>query len=54
MMSNDNVIGFDAAKRPHVFKRQDKKLADIRKAFEVARAGIKSKPKKRRRRKKKK
>jgi len=53
-MANDNVIGFDDAKRPHAFKRQDKKIADIRKAFRVARADSEPKPKKRRRRKKKK
>jgi hypothetical protein len=52
-MPKDNVIDFDNARNPHVLKRRDKKVADIKKAFKVARKEGDSKPKNPRRKKKK-
>ena len=46
-MGDEVVVNFDDAKRPHVFKRQDEKIASIQKAFKDARATAGSdKPKK--------
>ncbi|MFT5210515.1 MAG: hypothetical protein ACI9CE_002241 [Flavobacterium sp.] len=38
MMADKNVINFQDAKSPHVFKRQEDKVATIQKAFKAARA----------------
>lgn len=32
------LIDFDTAKAPHVFKRQNEKMADIKQAFQASRA----------------
>tara|TARA_B110000967_G_C18551604_1_gene395666 strand:- start:29 stop:208 length:180 start_codon:yes stop_codon:yes gene_type:complete len=39
-MADKNVINFEDAKSPHVFKRQEDKVATIQKAFKAARADV--------------
>ncbi|MCB1692404.1 MAG: hypothetical protein KDI19_06530 [Pseudomonadales bacterium] len=54
-MAEDEVIDFDEAKRPHVFRRKEDKVKAIKQAFTAARkeAAQTAKPKPKRKRKNK-
>lgn len=42
-MTDDTVVDFSEAKRPHIFKRQDKSADAMRDRFRSAREGLKPK-----------
>ncbi len=55
-MGDKNLIDFEEAGRPHVFKRREKKVLKLKKAFEASRTEgetKKGKGRKKRRKKKK-
>lgn len=55
-MADDEVIKFDDAKRPHVFRRKESKLKALKQAFKSARetaTGVTRRRKKRKKGKKK-
>lgn len=53
-MSDEGIIEFDKVKGPHAFRRKERKVAAIKKAFKAARKPDGGKPAPKRKRKKKK